>query len=79
LIRVKKNGILRANFFDTDRVFSMTLYQHMLIFYAVMASISAFITWFLTKESKRIRLIATVLIGATWPFSFPVALLLSMF
>jgi Toxin GhoT_OrtT len=57
----------------------MTLYQHMLIFYAIMATISAFITWFLTKESKRIRLIATVLIGATWPFSFPVALLLSMF
>ncbi|MFG6653210.1 GhoT/OrtT family toxin [Scandinavium sp. M-37] len=57
----------------------MTLYQHMLIFYAIMATVSAFITWFLTKESKRIRLIATVLIGATWPFSFPVALLLSMF
>ncbi|SNY58939.1 MULTISPECIES: GhoT/OrtT family toxin [Enterobacteriaceae] len=57
----------------------MTLYQHMLIFYAIMATISAFITWFLTKESKRIRLIATFLIGATWPFSFPVALLLSLF
>lgn len=57
----------------------MTLYQHMLIFYAIMATISAIITWFLTKESKRIRLIATFLIGATWPMSFPVALLLSMF
>ncbi|MBC1187540.1 MULTISPECIES: GhoT/OrtT family toxin [Kluyvera] len=57
----------------------MTLYQHMLIFYAVMAVICAIITWFLTRESTSIRLIATLLIGATWPFSFPVALLLSLF
>ncbi|ASG63372.1 TPA: GhoT/OrtT family toxin [Kluyvera ascorbata] len=57
----------------------MTLYQHMLIFYAIMAVICAGITWFLTKESTSIRLIATFLIGATWPFSFPVALLLSLF
>ncbi|MEZ2601802.1 GhoT/OrtT family toxin [Kluyvera intermedia] len=57
----------------------MTLYQHMLIFYAVMSVICAFITWFLTKESAPIRLIAAFLIGATWPFSFPVALLLSLF
>ena len=57
----------------------VTLYQHMLIFYAVMGVICAFITWFLTKESATIRLIAALLIGATWPFSFPVALLLSLF
>ncbi|MFV0263269.1 MAG: GhoT/OrtT family toxin [Kluyvera sp.] len=57
----------------------MTLYQNMLVFYAVMAVICATITWFLTKESTSIRLIATFLIGATWPFSFPVALLLSLF
>ena len=57
----------------------VTLYQHMLIFYAIMAVICAGITWFLTKESTSIRLIATFLIGATWPFSFPVALLLSLF
>ncbi|HGH3372124.1 TPA: GhoT/OrtT family toxin [Kluyvera cryocrescens] len=57
----------------------MTLYQHMLIFYAAMSVICAFITWFLTKESATIRLIAALLIGATWPFSFPVALLLSLF
>lgn len=43
----------------------MTLYQHMLIFYAVMGVICAFITWFLTKESATIRLIAALLIGAT--------------
>ena len=57
----------------------MTLYQHMLIFYAVMGVICAFITWFLTKECATIRLIGALLIGATWPFSFPVALLLSLF
>lgn len=57
----------------------MTLYQYMLIFYAVMAVICAGITWFLTRESTGIRLTATLLIGATWPFSFPVALLLSLF
>ena len=57
----------------------MTLYQHMLIFYAVMALICAGITWLLTRETTSIRLIATVLIGATWPFSFPVALMLSLF
>ncbi|ELW9441988.1 GhoT/OrtT family toxin [Pluralibacter gergoviae] len=57
----------------------MTLYQHMLIFYAVMATISAFITWFLTQDTKHIRLIATFLVGATWPFSFPVALLFALF
>ena len=57
----------------------MTLYQKMLIFYAVMAGISAFITWFLTNDSKRIRFIATFLVGATWPLSFPVALLFSLF
>lgn len=57
----------------------MTLYQHMLIFYAVMSVICAFITWFLTRESASIRFIAALLIGATWPFSFPVALLLSLF
>lgn len=57
----------------------VTLYQKMLVFYAIMAVICGVITWFLTKESKRIRCIATFLIGATWPFSFPVALLLSLF
>ena len=51
----------------------------MLIFYAVMALICAGITWFLTRETTSIRLIAIVLIGATWPFSFPVALMLSLF
>ena len=53
----------------------MTLYQKMLVFYAIMGVIS----WFLTKESRMIRLLAALLIGATWPFSFPMALLVSLF
>lgn len=57
----------------------MTLYQKMLVFYAIMGVICAVISWFLTKESRMIRLLAALLIGATWPFSFPMALLVSLF
>ncbi len=57
----------------------MTFYQKMLIFYVVMAAICAVITWFLTKDKPGIRLVAALLVGATWPFSFPMALLLSIF
>lgn len=57
----------------------MTLYQEMLVFYAIMGVICAVISWFLTKESRMIRLLAALLIGATWPFSFPMALLVSLF
>ena len=57
----------------------MTLYQKMLAFYAVMAAISALITWFLTKDRKRIRFLSAFLVGSTWPMSFPVALLISLF
>lgn len=51
----------------------------MLVFYAVMALVFTIITWFLTKETLAIRLLAAFLVGATWPFSFPVALLFSLF
>ena len=57
----------------------MTVYQKMLVFSAVMGCICALISWFLTKESRCIRLLAALLIGATWPFSFPMALLVSLF
>ncbi len=33
----------------------MSLYQHMLVFYAVMAAIAFLITWFLSHDKKRIR------------------------
>ncbi|ENX4144623.1 GhoT/OrtT family toxin [Salmonella enterica] len=42
----------------------MTLFQKILIFYAVMAVISS---------------LSAFLVGATWPISFPVALLFSLF
>lgn len=51
----------------------------MLMFYAVMAAISALITWFLSKDRKRIRFLSAFLVGSTWPMSFPVALLISLF
>ncbi|ECI8017847.1 GhoT/OrtT family toxin [Salmonella enterica subsp. enterica] len=57
----------------------MTLFQKILIFYAVMAVISSQITWFLTHDKKRIRFLSAFLVGATWPISFPVALLFSLF
>ena len=49
----------------------MSLYQKMLVFYAVMAVITAIITWFLSRDKKRIRFLSAVLVGATWPMSFP--------
>ena len=52
----------------------MSLYQHMLVFYAVMAAIA-----FLSHDKKRIRFLSAFLVGATWPMSFPVALLFSLF
>jgi hypothetical protein len=51
----------------------------MLVFYCVMALICAFITWFLSHDRKRIRLLSAFLVGSTWPMSFPVALLFSIF
>lgn len=56
----------------------MTLYQKMLVFYAIMGVICAVISWFLTKESWVIRLLAALLIGAT-AVQLPMALLVSLF
>ncbi|MBV4411647.1 GhoT/OrtT family toxin [Enterobacteriaceae bacterium YMB-R22] len=57
----------------------MTLYQLMLVFYAAMAAISAIITFFLARDRLSIKLLSAALIGATWPVSFPVALLFALF
>ena len=57
----------------------MSLYQKMLVFYAVMAAIACLITWFLSQDKKRIRFLSAILVGATWPMSLPVALLFSLF
>lgn len=57
----------------------MTLYQYMLIFYGVMAVITGLITFWLAKDRMSMRLLSAILVGATWPVSFPVALLISLF
>lgn len=57
----------------------MSLYQHMLVFYAVMASIATLITFFIAKDRLSIRALSAFLVGATWPMSFPVALMFALF
>lgn len=78
MILVKKCRILRAVLLPGNGK-TMTLYQKMLVFYAVMALFAAVVTWFLSHDTKRIRLLSAVLVGATWPISFPVALMFSLF
>ena len=51
----------------------MTLYQGMLIFYAVVALVATLITFFIAKDKLSIKLLSAFLVGATWPMSFPVA------
>jgi len=76
---IKKKSILRA-FYSSGRVpRHMSLYQKMLVFYAVMASVAFIIIWFLSRDKKRIRFLSAFLVGATWPMSLPVALLFSLF
>ncbi len=57
----------------------MDLYLKMLVFYAVMAVLSAIATWFLSKETRAMKTLSACLVGATWPISFPVALAFSLF
>ncbi|WP_165461044.1 GhoT/OrtT family toxin [Atlantibacter sp.] len=57
----------------------MTLYQKMWVFYIVMASLAGLVTYCIAKDSKRIKFLSAALIGATWPMSFPVALLFALF
>lgn len=57
----------------------MTLYFKLLIFYFVMAALCGFLSWFLTKDKLWVRLLAAILIGLTWPISFPMALLIALF
>lgn len=64
---------------NNTRSFFVTLYQHMLVFYGFMALVSAIITFFLAKDRLSIKLLSAVLVGATWPMSFPVALLFALF
>ncbi len=64
--------------FTQGATVTMTLYLKLLIFYGVMAIVSGVITWFLTKDKVWVRLLAAVLVGLTWPMSFPMALLVSL-
>lgn len=57
----------------------MDLYLKMLVFYAVMAVLSAIATWFLSKETRTMKTLSACLVGATRPISFPVALAFSLF
>ncbi|MDY0972895.1 GhoT/OrtT family toxin [Siccibacter turicensis] len=57
----------------------MTLYQHMLVFYGVMATLATLITFFLAKDRLSMKVLSALLVGATWPMSFPVALMFSLF
>ncbi|EIB96814.1 MULTISPECIES: GhoT/OrtT family toxin [Pantoea] len=57
----------------------MTLYQGMLIFYAVVALFATLITFFIAKDKLSIKLLSAFLVGATWPMSFPVALMFALF
>ncbi|MEA1065312.1 GhoT/OrtT family toxin [Erwinia sp. HR93] len=57
----------------------MTIYQQMLVFYGVMALISGVIVFFLARDRLSMRLLSAFLVGITWPMSFPVALLFSLF
>lgn len=70
---------MRAIFTGQERIVNMTLYQNMLIFYVVMAAVTARVTFLLAKDRLSIRLLSAILVGATWPMSFPVVLIFSLF
>lgn len=75
---VIKKSILRAIFSSGLDALNVSVSKNV-GFYAVMAAIAAITTWFLSRDKKRIRFLSAVLVGATWPMSFPVALLFSLF
>ena len=49
----------------------MSLYQHMLVFYAVMAAIAFLITWFLSHDKKRIPFLKRLSGGGNMADEFP--------
>lgn len=79
LLSLYKYRIVRAIFTGREHIFNMTLYQQMLVFYAVMAALTALVTFFLAKDRLNIRLLSAVLVGATWPMSFPIVLMFCLF
>ncbi|MEO3988608.1 GhoT/OrtT family toxin [Pseudocitrobacter cyperus] len=57
----------------------MSVFEKMVIFYLVIGCVCGLITWSLARDKPAIRFLSAILIGATWPLSFPAALLFSLF
>lgn len=57
----------------------MSSWQIIVMVYLTLAAFSGLVTWFLTRDKKSMRLLASLLIALTWPLSFPVALLFAIF
>ncbi|MEB4675401.1 GhoT/OrtT family toxin [Enterobacteriaceae bacterium G50] len=57
----------------------MTVFEKMMVAYLVIGVISGLITAYMARDKPKIRILCALLIGATWPLSFPVALLFSFF
>ncbi|MDF3827756.1 MULTISPECIES: GhoT/OrtT family toxin [unclassified Pseudocitrobacter] len=57
----------------------MTVFEKMMMVYLAIGVVSGVTTWYLARDKPGIRLLCALLIGATWPLSFPVALLFSLF
>jgi hypothetical protein len=57
----------------------MTAFEKMMVVYLVIGVISGVTTGYLARDKPGIRLLCALLIGATWPLSFPIALLFSLF
>lgn len=79
MIWITKIRIMRCENLNDAAERSMTLYQGMLIFYAVVALVATLITFFIAKDKLSIKLLSAFLVGATWPMSFPVALMFALF
>lgn len=47
--------------------------------YLIGLCITAFVVFCFSRDSLKIRLLAALLIGLTWPLSFPVALIFLFF
>lgn len=58
---------------------TMTTFEMIMAIYLVGGVISGGIVGYLSRDKPWVRVLSALLIGATWPLSFPVALLFSLF
>ncbi|MFE8118679.1 MULTISPECIES: GhoT/OrtT family toxin [Brenneria] len=57
-----------------------TLWESIKLIYFIGFAISLFVTFLLSRDNSLIiRILTSLLIGLTWPLSFPVVLLFSIF